>query len=147
MMVRGSESGLTAFTWPVRVYYEDTDAGGVVYHANFLRFMERARTEWLYSMDFAHDRLRSEWGVVFAVRGAQMDWRRPAFLGDALTVSCALTRVTRVRLEVEHNVCRDREVLVSAQVLLACVDGARFAPAAIPRPLREAIQLTSGDRS
>ena len=147
MMAVGPDVAPGEFEWPVRVYYEDTDAGGVVYHANYLRFMERARTEWLCSLDFAHDRLRSEWGVVFAVREARLDWRRPAFLGDALTVSCTLSRLTRVRVEVEHNVWRDRELLVSAQVLLACVDGARFVPAAIPKPLREAILMTAGDCS
>ncbi len=79
------------FRWPVRVYYEDTDAGGVVYHANYLLFMERARTEWLRALGFEQDALRREAGVQFSVRRATIDYLRPALFNDLLTVTVALT--------------------------------------------------------
>jgi acyl-CoA thioester hydrolase len=77
---------MTTFSWPVRVYYEDTDAGGVVYYANYLRFFERARTEWLRAIGFEQQLLRNEDGIVFAVRHVEIDYLKPAVLDDALQV-------------------------------------------------------------
>ena len=124
------------FVWPLRVYYEDTDAGGVVYHAAYLRFMERARTEWLRALGFAQRELASEDGFVFAVHAVHLNFLRPAYLDDALTVSCQLAKLGRVRLALTQEIRRDSMVLVRATVDLACLDAQRFTPKAMPAALR-----------
>jgi acyl-CoA thioester hydrolase len=131
------------FTWPVRVYYEDTDAGGVVYYANYLRFMERARTEWLRAKGFEQDELREQGGIVFAVRQVQLDYLRPARFNQALEVSVALRETGRVSLSLDQEV-RDPhgKACCRGRVKLACVDVQRFRPAPIPPDLmRELIDV------
>ncbi|MGB1109541.1 MAG: tol-pal system-associated acyl-CoA thioesterase [Gammaproteobacteria bacterium] len=123
---------MSTFEFPVRVYYEDTDSGGVVYYANYLKFMERARTEWLRSLGFEQDALKEQTGVVFAVRALEVDYRRAARLDDALTVSATVESVGKASLGFEQEVKRGDELLVSARVRIACVDLQRFRPAAIP---------------
>lgn len=124
---------------PVRVYYEDTDSGGVVYYANYLRFMERARTEWLRSLGFSQEGLRAEQGVVFAVRSVTVDYRLPARLDDELTVSAVLVTQKRASLDFRQEVRRGDELLVSATVRIACIDLERFRPAPIPAQILERI--------
>jgi acyl-CoA thioester hydrolase len=122
------------FICPVRVYYEDTDAGGVVYYANYLKFMERARTEWLRSLGFDQERVRAEEGVVFAVRRVEVDYLRPARLDDALEVGVRLAARRKASLTFEQAVrTADGTVLVRARVRVACLDAREFRPAAIPR--------------
>ncbi len=124
------------FIWPVRVYYEDTDAGGVVYYANYLRFMERARTEWLRAKGFEQDRLRDQAGVVFAVRQVQLDYLRPARFNQALEVSVALSEVGRASLTLDQEVRGpDAKPCCRGRVKVACVDIQRFRPAPIPPDL------------
>ena len=120
------------FAFPVRVYYEDTDAAGVVYYANYLRFMERARTEWLAALGHPLAPLEREHGVVFVVRRAEIDFRRPARLGDALDVGLVVESLSRASLVARQDVRRGSEVLVDARVELACVDAARWKPKRIP---------------
>ncbi len=129
--------GTPEFTWPVRVYYEDTDAGGVVYHANYLRFMERARTEWLRALGFEQDDLRRDHGLLFAVVRMDIAFKRPARFNDRLRVHCILERVRRVGLEFHQEVRREREdtVLCSATVALACVHAERLRPAPVPQAI------------
>lgn len=134
-----------AFAWPVRVYFEDTDAGGVVYYANYLKFMERARTEWLRERGFEQDRLRNEAGVLFVVRSVNLELRRPARFNDALSVTCRPTAVGRASLDVAQAVSRDAVDLATASVRLACVDAERFVPVAIPAPVRAVIESDLGD--
>ena len=133
------------FSWPVRVYFEDTDAGGVVYYANYLKFMERARTEWLRQRGFEQDRLRAEAGVLFVVRSVSLDLRRPARFNDTLSVSCRPTALGRVSVDIAQAVLRDAVELATANVRLACVDAERFVPVAIPVPVRAAIESDLGD--
>ncbi len=121
------------FRWPVRVYYEDTDAGGVVYHASYLRFMERARTEWLRSHGFDQGALRERLGVLFVVRRIEVDFRRPARLDDELTVSARLREVRPARLLLDQAVGREGEApLCEARVEVACLDAASGRPRRIP---------------
>jgi acyl-CoA thioester hydrolase len=120
------------FRWPVRVYYEDTDAAGVVYYANYLRFLERARTEWLASLGFTLTALEAEHGVVFVVHRLDIEYRQPARLYDALEVTLAPTTIGRSRLVTEQDVLRADDRLVSAHVTLACLDPRRWRPARIP---------------
>jgi acyl-CoA thioester hydrolase len=125
------------FRWPVRVYYEDTDAGGVVYHANYLLFMERARTEWLRVLGFEQDVLRREAGVQFSVRRASIDYLRPARFNDLLTVTVALAAVGGASLELAQEVVREADGVVCCRgaVQVACVDAATLRPARIPKQL------------
>jgi acyl-CoA thioester hydrolase len=120
----------------VRVYYEDTDAAGVVYHANFLRFMERARSEWLRSKGFEQAHLRDRDGVLLAVTRAQLEFRRPALLDQALRVSVRLIRHGRVSLEMNQEVRGpDGVVCCSGELKLACLDALSLRPCAIPERL------------
>ncbi len=132
----------TEFIWPVRVYYEDTDSGGVVYHANYLRFMERARTEWLRALGFEQDRLAGEEGIIFAVRSLSIDYRAPARFNDALEVRSSLRELRRASMLFHQRIVRadgpERE-LCSATVSIACVSTAAMRPAAIPPVILEAM--------
>lgn len=127
------------FHWPVRVYWEDTDAGGVVYYANYLNFMERARTEWLRALGFEQDHLRDQAGVVFVVRRIGVDYLAPARFNEQLEVGVRLEHLGRASLSVGQVLSRGPTRLVSAQVTLACVDAARFKPAKIPAPILQAL--------
>lgn len=130
-----------AFVWPVRVYWEDTDAGGVVYYANYLKFMERARSEWLRSKGFEQDALRDQSGVIFVVRRVEIDYLAPARFNDALDVSVVLHEAGRASLVVRQELLRGGERLARAEVTLACVDAARFKPVKMPEPLLQTLHL------
>lgn len=131
----------TPFTFPVRIYYEDTDAGGVVYYANYLKFMERARTEWLRAHGFEQDQLIEEYGVIFAVRSANISYQAPARFNDLLEVSATLLKVGRASLSLTQEVRRagEEQVLCEATVKAASLDAERFRPKAMPAPLYDAI--------
>ena len=128
-----------AFAWPVRVYWEDTDAGGVVYYANYLKFMERARSEWLRALGFEQDVLRDEAGVVFVVRRVEIDYLSPARFNEQLEVSVRLHEMGRASLSVRQELMRGPDRLAQAVVTLACVDAVRFKPVKIPEPLLQAL--------
>ena len=126
---------MALFHWDVRVYYEDTDSGGVVYYANYLRFMERARTEWMRSLGFEQDRLLSELGILFAVRAASIDYLRPARFNDRLGVTVDLCRHGRASLTLAQTVLRhgdDVAPLCSGTFRIACVEAETFRPQPIP---------------
>jgi acyl-CoA thioester hydrolase len=131
---------VSEFLWPVRVYYEDTDIGGVVYHANFLKFMERARTEWLRDLGYQQDDLQQA-GIVFAVHSASLEFLRPGRFNESLEVSVVPVRCGPASLTFAQEVRRasDAEVLCRAQVKIACVDFA-FRPRPIPTELRMEIR-------
>jgi acyl-CoA thioester hydrolase len=125
------------FVWPVRVYYEDTDAGGLVYYANYLKFMERARTEWLRSFGFEQDRLIEQEEVIFAVRSVQVEYHRPARFNDALEVTASLSERGRVGLTFYQEVLRadDSQVLCSGRIKIACLNVKIMRPTPIPKSL------------
>lgn len=133
---------VSQFVWPVRVYYEDTDGGGVVYHANYLKFMERARTEWLRGFGFEQTELRTAMGVIFVVRGLKIQYRRPACFNDLLTVITKLIRVGRSLLEFEQTIKRGDVILTESIIEVVCVDADQFKPASIPTEIRNMMQLT-----
>jgi acyl-CoA thioester hydrolase len=120
------------FAIPLRVYYEDTDAAGVVYYANYLKFMERARTEWLRMLGFEQDELSRHDGVVFAVRSANAEFMKPARFNDLLEATVALHRRGRASLTFAQEVQRGAEVLCRAQIKIACIETQSFAPCPIP---------------
>ena len=127
------------FSWPTRVYWEDTDAGGVVYHAQYLAFLERARTEWMRALGKDQSRMRDEHDLVFAVRAMRIDFRLPARLDDVLQVSVALTECRRASLVLVQSIRRDGELLLDAEVRVAALSASRFKPVAIPQPLHDSL--------
>ena len=131
---------MSIFTWQVRVYYEDTDAGGVVYYANYLAYMERARSEWLRTLGFENHTLATQQGVVFAVRRACVDYLQPARLDELLDVSLTLKKRGRASLLFDQQVRRGDELLCQGEILLACVDVSSFKPTAIPLTILRKIQ-------
>lgn len=128
-----------AFSWPVRVYYEDTDSGGVVYYANYLKFLERARTEWLRSRGFEQTELLRSHSVIFVVRAISLEYIKPAMFNDVLEVTVDLEEARRSQVVLIQSVRRGDAVLVQARVRLACVDSTSFKPARIPLAVIEKI--------
>ena len=120
------------FTWPQRVYYQHTDAGGVVFHANYLTFMENARTEWLLSLGFNPGELLREHQVFFVVHSATLAFRKPALLNDMLAVTAQVTRATRARLVFGQQVKKGDDVLVEADITIACTDLQTHKPIPLP---------------
>jgi acyl-CoA thioester hydrolase len=125
----------TRFSFPVRVYYEDTDAAGVVYYANYLRYLERARTEWLAAIGHPLAELEQAHGIVFVVRRVAVDYLKPARLAELLDVGFVVDAVGRASIAARQDVRRGDDVLVKAQVELACVDAKAWRLRRIPIPL------------
>ncbi|HTV80259.1 MAG TPA: YbgC/FadM family acyl-CoA thioesterase [Steroidobacteraceae bacterium] len=147
---------MKVFSWRTRVYWEDTDAGGVVYYANYLRYMERARTEWLRNLGYCQRDLASRHGVMFAVAKVRIDYRRPARLDDELSVTCEPRTVGAASVSFAQNISRlsvatssaEPEVpgvfdaapgvLTEAEVRIACLDARTFRPLRMPEFLLSA---------
>jgi len=127
------------FSWPVRVYYEDTDLGGVVYYANYLKFMERARTEWLRALGFEQTALARDRGAVFVVSSLTIDYLRPAAFNDELTVTVELEKLGAAQIMLKQGIARGAEELATARVRIACVNTATFRPVRIPNNLSAAL--------
>lgn len=122
---------------PVRVYFEDTDAGGIVYHANYLRFAERARTEFMRSVGYDHRRLADEHGLLFAVARAAMAFLTPARLDDLLLVRTRVVRLGGVRLELNQEVWREEASIARIGITLALLDTETLRPKRMPEALRQ----------
>lgn len=123
------------FCWPLRVYYEDTDLGGVVYYANYLKFMERARTEWLRALGFEMSALARDFHCQFVVSRADVAFRQPARLDDALIATVRLVRRSPARLVLDQRIARAAEELVHGTITLACITTDTFRPTHIPSSL------------
>jgi acyl-CoA thioester hydrolase len=128
------------FSWPVRVYYEDTDAAGVVYYANYLKYMERARTEWLRKIGFEQTDLVRQHGIVFVVRSLSTEYLAPSRFDDGLQVTVELIKVGAGQIDLVQRVLRADAVLVTAAVKLACVARETMRPTRIPQPLATRIR-------
>ena len=128
------------FTLPIRVYYEDTDAGGVVYYANYLKFCERARTEWLRTLGVSQQALIDEQGLAFVVRSVQADYLASARLDDALEVVTRVAMLRRASILFEQQIMRGQELLFTTRVLLASIDLHRQKPVAIPASLHALLE-------
>jgi acyl-CoA thioester hydrolase len=131
---------LFVYSFPVRVYFENTDAGGVVYHGEYLKFLERARTEWLRHLGFHHQGLARDHRVVLVVTALAIDFLKAARLDDNVAVSVHLESLGKVRCVFAQEIRRDDEVLVKAKVTVACVTGESFKPAEIPAALRKKME-------
>ena len=124
------------FILPLRVYYEDTDTAGIVYYANYLRYLERGRTEWLRALGIEQLRLAEETGIVFAVRSLNIEYLKPARLDDRLAVLTELTLAGRAQVMLKQWIERGGETLVEATVRVACLDAKKMKPAALPAVIR-----------
>lgn len=125
------------FIWPVRVYYEDTDSGGVVYHSNYLNFMERARTEWLRSMKLEQDDIINELGIIFVVRSLSIDYLKPALFNDALLVKSSVQKLAKASIIFEQVIVRenDGQLLTKGVVKVASVSVENSRPVPLPETL------------
>jgi acyl-CoA thioester hydrolase len=125
------------FSFPVRVYFQDTDAGGVVYHANYVNFMERARTEWLRTFGYSNAGMMKELGLVFVVRSVKLEYLKPALLDDLLSVTARIKEIGRSRVTLLQTVLRGDELLTEGEVHLVCVTADGFKPVSVPAVLRD----------
>jgi acyl-CoA thioester hydrolase len=132
--------GVQEFSWPVRVYYQHTDAGGMVFHGRYLDFMEAARTEMMQALGFDLGELARGERVIFVVHTLQITYHKPALLNDLLSVTARTVKVRRARLVMEQTVRRGEETLVSAEVTLACLHGDSHRPIPVPRSLATKLQ-------
>ena len=131
------------FSLPVRVYYQDTDAGGVVYHSTYLNFMERARYEWIRELGFNANALIEDHKILFMVHSIEIDYFKPAVLDDLLQITVAAKEIGRSRITLYQEVLRSHIKLVSATIHVVCVGAETLKPVSIPAPLREKIGKTA----
>ena len=140
-------STLPPFRFPLRVYWEDTDAGGVVFYANYLKFFERARTEWLRSLGHEQERLRAETGALFIVTETRVRYLRPARLDDLLTVTVQVAHAGRAQMTITQQAWRPSpdgdELLAEGTIRVGCVDAGTFRPQRIPTAIAASINDTS----
>ncbi len=127
------------FSIPVRVYLEDTDAGGIVFYANYLKYMERARTDCLREAGIDLDVWQRQHRRLFVVRSVSVDYHAPARFNDQLVVSANIVTLKRASMVVEQPIYRDDTLLISSVVKLACIDADTLSPTAIPTPIKEAM--------
>jgi acyl-CoA thioester hydrolase len=132
---------LSPFTLPVRIYYEDTDAGGVVYYANYLKYLERARTELLRALGFEQRQLAEETGLAFAVRSLTVEYLKPAKLDDLVEVTTRVVTLGRAQVTFGQSIVRAGEALLTATVRVACLDLARGKAAAMPPEIHQQLAL------
>jgi acyl-CoA thioester hydrolase len=127
------------FDWPVRVYYEDTDAGGVVFYANYLKFFERARTEWLRALGIGQHELARVHGCVFVVRHVEIDYLKPAKLDDSLLLRSSITRIGGASLSFRQQAWRDGQMLAESNITVVCVGLQTLRPMPLPEPVASAL--------
>lgn len=134
------QTPLFTFDFPQRVYFEDTDAGGVVYHAQYIKFLERARTEWLRHLGFNNSDLERRYKMLFIVSEVAAEFVKPARLDDSVVISVAIENLGRVRCTFQQEIRRDDELLVKARVVVASVSADSFKPIEIPPDVRKKME-------
>jgi acyl-CoA thioester hydrolase len=127
------------FRFPIRIYYDDTDAGGVVYHSNYLKFMERARTEWLSYLDLEIMRLADEYSIMFVVRSAHLNYFKPARLLDRIDIHVELTEMRRSSVFFQQKVMRGEDCLATGEIGVVAVNASTFKPCALPPEVKEVL--------
>ncbi len=127
-------------SWPVRIYYEDTDSGGVVYHSNYLNFMERARTEWLRSLKINQQTLKDELNLLFVVHQIDIKFIKPAIFNDLIEVETTLKQITPVRVKLEQHIKRQSDLLISASVEVVGVNARTLKPVRIPQQIKSLME-------
>jgi acyl-CoA thioester hydrolase len=136
------QTALFTFDFPLRVYFEDTDAGGVVYHAQYVKFLERARTEWLRYLGFTNSELERKYKMLWVVSEIAVEFVKPAKLDDSVNISVSIENLGRVRCTFFQEIRRGEELLVKARVLVATVSADGFRPIEIPAELRKKMEAT-----
>lgn len=129
------------FEWGVRVYFEDTDSGGVVYHANYLKFMERARTEWIRNFGLNQTKLKQEDKVMFVVRKIDIQYKIPARFNDELIVQTNCIRATNYSLMLKQNILKDKEIITEGKVEIVCISADFFKPVRIPKIAKQLMEI------
>ena len=125
---------------PVRIYYEDTDAGGIVYHANYLKFAERGRTEFLRNCGFLNSQLEKDQGFLFVVRHIDVDYLKPAYLDDELVMHSSILDLKNSSFVMQQSLYRKDELVCDLRVVLVCVDSKKHKPVRLPETIKEAFQ-------
>ncbi|PCJ96040.1 MAG: tol-pal system-associated acyl-CoA thioesterase [Zetaproteobacteria bacterium] len=125
----------------VRIYYEDTDAGGIVYYANYLKFAERGRTELLRQIGFENTKIRDDYGAIFVVRHIEIDYLKPAVLDDALQLETSIIEFKNSSFIMRQNVVRDGEIITDMRVTMVCIDAKLYRPVRLPENVKEAFQV------
>ena len=133
-------AGIKIFSLPVRIYFEDTDSGGVVYHSNYLKFMERARTEWLRSVGIDQHQLKQHDHIMFVVHRIDIQYRLPARFNDDLIVKSELKDIGSSKIEFRQMIYRENEMLIDASVDIACIDSEKFKPVRIPSTVKQTME-------
>lgn len=133
-------AGIKTFSLPVRIYFEDTDSGGVVYHSNYLKFMERARTEWLRSVGIDQHHLKYHAHIMFVVHRIDIQYKLPARFNDDLVVKSELLEIGSSKIEFRQMIYRDEEMLIDAHVDIACIDSEKFKPVRIPSTVKQTME-------
>jgi acyl-CoA thioester hydrolase len=133
-------AGIKTFSFPVRIYFEDTDSGGVVYHSNYLKFMERARTEWLRSVGIDQHHLKYHAHIMFVVHRIDIQYKLPARFNDDLVVKSELLEIGSSKIEFRQMIYRDEKMLIDAHVDIACIDSEKFKPVRIPSTVKQTME-------
>ena len=133
-------AGIKTFSLPIRIYFEDTDSGGVVYHSNYLKFMERARTEWLRSIGIDQRHLKQDNQIMFVVHRIDIQYKFPARFNDDLIVKSELKNIGSSKIEFRQMIYRNDEMLIDANVDIACIDSEKFKPVRIPPTIKQTME-------
>ena len=133
-------AGIKTFSLPIRIYFEDTDSGGVVYHSNYLKFMERARTEWLRSIGIDQRHLKQDHQIMFVVHRIDIQFKLPARFNDELIVKSELKDIGSSKIEFRQMIYRNDEMLIDANVDIACIDSEKFKPVRIPPTIKQTME-------
>ena len=133
-------AGIKTFSLPIRIYFEDTDSGGVVYHSNYLKFMERARTEWLRSIGIDQRHLKQDHQIMFVVHRIDIQYKFPARFNDDLIVKSELKNIGSSKIEFRQMIYRNDEMLIDASVDIACIDSEKFKPVRIPPTIKQTME-------
>ena len=136
------QTPLFTFDFPLRIYFEDTDASGVVYHAHYVKFLERARTEWLRLLGFSNSEIERKYKMNWVIAEIAVEFLKPARLDDSINISVAIENLGRVRCTFHQEIRRGEELLVKARVLVATVSADSFKPIEIPADLRKKMEAT-----
>ena len=129
------------FKWSVRIYFEDTDSGGVVYHSNYLKFMERARTEWLRSLQINQAELKKKDKIMFVVANVNIDYKKAARFNDELDIKTSLDKIGASRVDLTQNIMKKSELYTSATVSIACIHSEPFKPQRIPKLIKQQMEI------
>ena len=133
--------GHLPFKWSIRIYFEDTDSGGVVYHSNYLKFMERARTEWLRSLQINQAELKKKDKIMFVVANVNIDYKKAARFNDELDIKTSLDKIGASRVDLTQNIMKNSELYISAKVSIACIHSETFKPQRIPKLIKQQMEI------